>query len=46
MKKTNYKYLNIKGAVLDNYQLEQYMEKEAMTASVGVQFDFNPMSGF
>ena len=27
-------------------RLEQYMEKEAMTASVGVQFDFNPMSGF
>ena len=41
MKKSNYKYLNIKGAVLDNYQLERYMEKIAtshdveLTSSVG-----------
>lgn len=34
MKKTNYKYLNIKGAVLDNYQLEQYMEKIATSHDV------------
>lgn len=29
MKKSNYKFLNIKGAVLDNHQLETYMEKIA-----------------
>lgn len=34
MKKTNYRYLNIKGAVLDNYQLEKYMEKIATSHDV------------
>ena len=34
MKKANYKYLNIKGAVLDNYQLEQYMEMIATSHDV------------
>ena len=29
MSKNQYKYLNIKGAVLDNYQLQTYMEKVA-----------------
>lgn len=34
MKKANYRYLNIKGAVLDNYQLEKYMEKIATSHDV------------
>ncbi len=29
MKSNNYKYLNIKGTILDNYQLQNYMEKIA-----------------
>ena len=29
MNSKNYKYLNIKGTILDNYQLSNYMEKIA-----------------
>ena len=29
MNSKNYKYLNIKGTILDNYQLQNYMEKIA-----------------
>ncbi len=34
MSKNQYKYLNIKGAVLDNYQLQSYMEKVASSHEI------------
>lgn len=45
------KILYIKGQSYESLvqckdSLEQYMENEYRTGSVGVQFDFNPMSGF
>jgi len=33
----NYRYLNIKGTVLDNYQLQNYMEKIAINHSIGAK---------
>ena len=34
MNTKNYKYLNIKGTILDNYQLQNYMEKIAINHDV------------
>ena len=34
MNTKNYKYLNIKGTILDNYQLQNYMEKIAINYDV------------
>lgn len=39
MSKTEYKYLNIKGTVLDNYQLQNYMEQIASNHEVKARSD-------
>ena len=39
MSKAEYKYLNIKGTVLDNYQLQNYMEQIASNHEVKAKSD-------